>query len=103
MLGIAASLHGHDFVPFQEHILHKPARLGASSAWHQDPSAAWDADWAAGKLTPYTCGTNFHVSLFHCTPENALWILPNSHTRGRLDPRELSADVGGSERLGERY
>lgn len=92
---VVEAINGPHFAPFQEHILHKPAYFGASSAWHQDPSAAWDEDWAQGKLPLNTCGVNFHVTLYECTPENCLWMIPGSASWGRVDKTHPIFEKGG--------
>lgn len=98
MLRVAESLNGPDFTPFTEFINYKPAFLGTSSAWHQDPSSAWDKDWGQLGWDPSTCGYNCHLSLYRCIPEQGLWVLPGSH-KGRLDIKALSAKSGGTDRL----
>ena len=92
---------GPDFVPFTETVFVKPAGLGPSTAWHQDPSSAWDEAWAEGpgEFDLNTCGFSFHVALSRCTAGNALWMVPGSHHLGRLDRRKLMELGGGSDRL----
>lgn len=67
----------------------KAPGAGASTAWHQDPNPRWDNDWKSGKVPLGTCGSNFHISLYDCTPGNGLWLLPGSHAwHGRADVKE---------------
>jgi hypothetical protein len=99
LLAVAEALNGPDFTPFTESSFYKAAGLGTSTAWHQDPSSAWDDEWAAGQLPVGHCGTSFHASIYSCTPENALWIVPGSHVHGRADIKAMSAAAGGTDRL----
>ena len=99
LLAVAEALNGPDFTPFTEASFHKPAGFGSSTSWHQDPSSAWDEDWAAGRLEVGHCGTSFHCSLYDCTAENALWILPRSHLHGRADIAAMAEAAGGTDRL----
>ena len=98
LLAVAEAINGPDFTPFTESLFYKPAGFGTSTAWHQDPSSAWDQDWKAGRLPVGHCGTSFHASIYSCTPENALWLLPGSHLHGRADIKALSKACGGSDR-----
>ena len=87
ILRMVASVNGDDFVPFHESIFHKGAGEGPPTPWHQDGRTHWNEDGSAlegedgsGK----THGFNLSVSWSHCTPENALWVVPGSHRRWRL-------------------
>jgi len=97
VLRIAQSINGVDFTPFAENVYIKPARFGTSTAWHQDPSSAWDEDWKKPGFDYDTCGFNLHVSLFTCTAANGLWIVPGSHSGGRIDIKRRVRCNGGSE------
>merc|ERR1719160_476342 len=100
VLKVVEAVNGPDFTPSFEHVLHKPAGLGASTAWHQDPSEAWDEDWKQGKLALGQCGMNMHLSLYNTTPESALWMVPGTHHNGRIDVKALSAkQAGGTDLL----
>ena len=66
----------------------------------QDPSSAWDTEgWGEPGFDLGTCGFNFHLSIYHGTPENTLWFLPGSPKMGRVDMKSLSELAGGSDRL----
>lgn len=99
LLKVAEALLGPDFTPFSELVFYKPAGVGVATAWHQDPSAAWDAAWSRPGFDLNTCGCNLHLALSSCAPAGALWVLPGSHTRGRVDQKALSASGDGSDRL----
>lgn len=100
MLKVVEAINGPDFMPFGETFFYKAPFMGTSTSWHQDPSSAWDDEWASWRGEQLgTCGFNAHVSLGHCTPENALWVVPGSHIGGRKDQKSLSAQVGGTDRL----
>merc|ERR1711924_527132 len=91
---------GPDFTPFTELLFIKTARVGTSTAWHQDPSSAWDEDWRNWSGSDYgTCGFSFHASIFKCTAGNCLWMVPGSHKGGRKDTKELVRRNGGSDML----
>ena len=95
LLGIAASINGEDFVPFNDAIFVKQPGLGGSVAWHQDGVTHWDnPDWDIG-----IHGFNFQVQLYPSTPRNCLWVIPGTHHQGRADIRAMIAANGGSERL----
>ena len=64
LLRVAESINGPDFTPFIELLYIKTARVGTSTAWHQDPSSAWDEDWRNWSGSDYgTCGFSFHASI----------------------------------------
>ncbi len=95
LLAIAASINGPDFVPYNDAIFVKKPGLGGSVAWHQDGVTHWDSpDWDPG-----IHGFNFQVQLYPTTPANALWVVPGSHTVGRIDIAARVADNGGSDML----
>lgn len=95
MLGVAASLAGADFVPYNDTIFLKEPGLGASIAWHQDGTTHWDRpDW-----DPDIHGFNFMAQLCRTTPGNGLWVVPGSHREGRIDIPARVAANGGSTRL----
>lgn len=99
LLRVAEAVNGSDFTPFGERLYYKRPRIGTSTAWHQDPSAAWNEAWSKPDFDVGTCGFNFHLSLDNCTPENGLWMVPGSHRGGRKDIKALSAMSGGTDRL----
>lgn len=101
LLRVAEALSGPDMTPFSENFYAKQPFLGTSTSWHQDPSSAWDTEgwgtdpnWDLG-----TVGFNYHLSIYHGTPEQSLWVLPGSARMGRVDMESLSASVGGTDRL----
>ncbi len=94
LLGVAAAIHGDDFVPFNEALFIKAPGLGASVAWHQDGLTHWDSpQWDEG-----IHGFNFMGQLYGCTAANGVWVLPGSHRRGKVDIKAL-VQQAGSERL----
>ena len=95
MLGVAESLAGREFVPYNDTIFLKEPGLGASIAWHQDGTTHWDRpDW-----DPDIHGFNFMAQLCRTTPGNGLWVVPGSHREGRIDIPARVAANGGSTRL----
>ena len=95
LLSIAEAINGPDFVPYNDSIFVKKPGMGGSVAWHQDGATHWDnPHWHPG-----IHGFNFQVQLYPTTPANALWIVPGSHTEGRIDIRALVAANEGGERL----
>lgn len=94
LLRVAEAINGRDFVPFTEAIWVKPAHFGAAVPWHQDGTTHWDnAD-----LDPGTHGFNFMAQLYPTNPINALWIIPQSHSK-KADIKALVAENGGSDQL----
>lgn len=94
LLAVAEAVNGADFTPFTEVIWFKQARLGAAVSWHQDGTTHWDSP----KLDRGTHGFNFMVNLYPTCPENALWVVPGTHTGGKSDLKGMMAD-SGSDRL----
>ncbi len=95
LLGIAEVLNGKDFVPFTDAIWVKEPGLGAAVSWHQDGMTHWDNP----ALDRGTHGFNFMAQLYRTTPENALWILPESHDLGHIDIQARIDANDGSDRL----
>ena len=94
LLGIAASLNGDDFTPFNEGIFIKDPGVGPSVAWHRDGVTHWESpDWDQG-----THGFNLMAQLHGCGPENGVWVLPGSHKERHVDLASM-ADEAGSDRL----
>lgn len=94
LLAVAAAVNGPDFAPFNEALWIKKPGLGASVAWHQDGVTHWDSpdlDWG-------THGFNFMAQLYGCTAANGVWVVPGSHTWGKVDIKALVA-AAGSDRL----
>jgi hypothetical protein len=92
LLGVAASINGDDFVPFDETMIIKTAGLGAYFAWHQDGMTHWNSpDW-----DPWIHGFNFMVQLFGSTAANGLWFVPGSHLKGKIDLKAVIAENGGN-------
>jgi hypothetical protein len=95
LLGIAASVNGADFVPYNDVIFIKQPGLGGAVSWHQDGATHWDSpDWDHG-----IHGFNFQVQLYPTTAANALWVVPGTHKLGRIDIAALVAENGGREQL----
>lgn len=94
LLKVAAAINGDDFVPFNEAIFIKEPGLGASVSWHQDGLTHWDSPhWDPG-----IHGFNFMAQLYGSTPANGVWVVPGSHTLGRVDIRSWM-QAAGSDRL----
>ena len=94
LLALAEAVNGPDFTPFNEVIWIKQARLGAAVSWHQDGTTHWNNP----ALDAGTHGFNFMANLYPTTPQNALWVVPGTHTGGKADIKAMCAD-GGSDRL----
>lgn len=95
LLRVAEAINGPDFVPFTDAVWVKPAHYGAAVSWHQDGLTHWDSpDLDAG-----THGFNFMAQLHPTNPMNALWIVPESHDKGKADIPKLIAENGGSDQL----
>ncbi len=95
LLKVAESVNGPDFAPFTDAIWVKEPGLGAAVAWHQDGTTHWDNP----DLDANTHGFNFMAQLYRTTPENALWIVPESHDEGKIDIRARIEGNGGSDHL----
>ena len=94
LLKATEAINGADFAPFGDSIWIKEPGLGTSVAWHQDGTTHWQHPrWDQG-----IHGFNFMAQLCRTTPENALWVVPGSHKRGKID---IKAEVKacGSDRL----
>jgi len=95
LLSIAEAINGPDFVPYNDSIFVKKPGMGGSVSWHQDGATHWDhPEW-----NPGIHGFNFQVQLYPTTPANALWIVPGSHTEGRIDIAARVAENEAGERL----
>jgi hypothetical protein len=94
LLAAAASIHGDDFVPFNESIWVKHPRLGGSVSWHQD---GW-THWNSPDLHENSHGFNMMAQLYGCDAANGLWIVPGTHRDGKVDIKAMVA-AAGSERL----
>ena len=95
LLRIAEAINGKDFVPFTDAVCVKPAHYAAAVSWHQDGVTHWEDP----KLDSGTHGFNFMAQLYQTNPINALWIIPESHNRGKVDIKELIRENEGSDRL----
>jgi hypothetical protein len=94
LLAVASAVNGDDFVPYTDALFIKAPGLGASVAWHQDGITHWDSPhWDQGSH-----GFNFMGQLYGCTPANGVWVVPGSHTVGRVDIKAKVAEAG-TERL----
>ena len=94
LLAVAAAINGDDFVPFNEALWMKRPGLGASVAWHQDGTTHWDNP----NLDAGTHGFNFMAQLYGSTAENGVWVVPGSHTQGKVDIKAMVLEAG-SDRL----
>lgn len=95
LLSVAEAINGPDFVPYNDAIFVKRAGQGGSVSWHQDGATHWDnPNWYPG-----IHGFNFQVQLYPTTPANALWVIPGSHTQGRIDIAARVAANPAGERL----
>jgi len=95
LLRVAEAVNGPDFTPFNEVLFIKEPGLGPSIAWHQDGQIHWDSpDW-----NPGIHGFNFQLQLWGSTAGNGVWVVPGSHTWGKVDITALVAANGGDERL----
>ena len=93
LLALAEAISGPDFTPFNDVIWLKQSRLGAAVSWHQDGTTHWDSP----SLDKGTHGFNFMVNLYETRPENALWVVPATHTNGKADLKQMIQD-GVSDR-----
>jgi len=95
LLRVAEAVNGPDFTPFNEVLFVKEPGLGPSVAWHQDGQIHWDnPDW-----NPGIHGFNFQLQLWGSTPGNGVWVVPGSHTWGKVDIKKLIDQNGGDQRL----
>ena len=94
LLAAAASIHGDDFVPFNESIWIKHPKLGGSVAWHQD---GW-THWNSPDLDENSHGFNMMAQLYGCDAANGLWVVPGTHRQGKVDIKAMVAEAG-SDRL----
>ena len=95
LLQIAEDINGQDFVPFTDAVWVKPAHYGAAVSWHQDGLTHWENP----NLDAGTHGFNFMAQLYPTDPLNALWIIPESHDKGKADIKQIIADNDGSDML----
>lgn len=94
LLGVAASILGDDFTPFQEGIIVKLPGEGRIFPWHQDGTTHWESpDWHM-----HSHGFNFMPQLYGSTAANGVWFVPGTHANGRADIRAM-AEQAGSDRL----
>ena len=94
LLRVAEAVNGADFAPFADSIWIKEPGLGTSVAWHQDGTTHWDHP----RWHEDIHGFNFMAQLYPTTPANALWVVPGSHKRGKVDIKAL-VEAAGSDRL----
>ena len=95
LLRIAEEINGQDFVPFTDAVWVKPAHYGAAVSWHQDGLTHWESP----NLDAGTHGFNFMAQLYPTDPLNALWIIPESHDKGKVDIKNMISDNDGSDML----
>jgi len=90
ILSIAENINGTDFVPYNDATFVKQPGLGGAVSWHQDGVTHWDSPaWDDG-----IHGFNVQVQLYECTAQNCLWVLPGTHTQGRIDIPKLVREQG---------
>ena len=94
LLKIAEEINGDDFTPFNESLFIKEPGVGAAVSWHQDGSTHWDNPDFDGGIH----GFNFMAQVYGSTAVNGVWVLPGSHTFGKIDIKEL-VQRSGSERI----
>ena len=97
LLRIAEAINGADFVPVTDAIWVKPANYGAAVSWHQDGVTHWENP----DLDSGTHGFNFMAQLYPTDALNALWIIPESHNKGKVNIKKLIDANGGSDKLPE--
>ena len=97
LLSIAEAINGADFVPFTDAVWVKPAHYGAAVSWHQDGVT----HWTHPDLDQGTHGFNFMAQLFPTDALNALWIIPGSHDKGKVNIKQLINENDGSDKLPE--
>lgn len=95
LLKVAETINGTDFVPFTDAIWVKEPGLGAAVAWHQDGTTLWQSP----DLDADSHGFNFMAQLYQTTPENALWLVPETHAQGKIDIQSRVAANHGSDQL----
>jgi hypothetical protein len=96
LLRVAEGINGPDFTPFNEAVWLKQPGLGGSVAWHQDGWTHWDSP----ELDNHTHGFNFMAQLYGCDAANGLWVVPGSHSVGKINIKKMVEDAG-SDRLPE--
>lgn len=94
LLRVAEAINGPDFTPFNEAIWLKQPGLGGSVAWHQDGWTHWDNPL----LDNHTHGFNFMAQLYGCDAANGLWVVPGSHSIGKINIKKM-VENAGSDRL----
>lgn len=94
LLGVAASVNGDDFVPFNEALFIKDPGVGAAVSWHQDGDTHWDSEHFDDGIH----GFNFMAQVYGSTAVNGVWVIPGTHKAGKIDIKKLVAE-SGSERL----
>ncbi len=95
LLRVAEAVNGPDFTPFTSGIWIKQPGLGPAVSWHQDGTTHWDSP----QLDAGTHGFNFMTNLFPTQAGNALWVVPGTHTRGKLDITQMVEE--GSDRIAD--
>lgn len=94
LLKVAAAIHGDDFVPFTDALFIKEPGLGSAVSWHQDGTTHWESP----DLDRDTHGFNYMLQVYGSDPVNGVWVIPGTHTQGKVDIRKMVADAG-CERL----
>ena len=95
LLAVAEAINGPDFVPYNDAIFLKQPSLGGSVAWHQDGVTHWDnPKWDMG-----IHGVNFQAQLNRTSALSCLWVVPETHKKGRVDISEMVRNNNDSDRL----
>ena len=93
LLGIAASINGDDFVPYNDATFVKQPGVGGSVSWHQDGVTHWKSpDWDQG-----IHGFNFQVQLYDTSARSCLWVVPGTHKLGKIDIKQRLSESSDSE------
>jgi hypothetical protein len=93
LLAAAAQINGEDFIPLDESLVIRKPHKGTSLSWHQEGQTHWESpDIDAGSH-----GLRFAVQLYDGVAGDGAWILPASHTLGRVDIKSMVAR--GGERI----
>ncbi len=91
LLAAAAQINGDDFVPLDESLVIRKPHMGMGLSWHQEGRSHWQSpDLDAGSH-----GLRFAARLYDGAAADGAWILPGSHTLGKVDIASMLAKGGG--------